>query len=290
MISVPASAQGLIGARAKRLTTLWKITRTDGQILRFTAHDRAIVFEGSTFSPAGAMVASARRREGSGKDANFEARGIISSDKITSEDLRGGKYRDARVDEYLVDWRYPFAGAVSQDVYWIGDASFDGENWHAEIEGPTRWLKTSIGHVFGRNCTHVLGDSGCGVNLAGFTTSGVTVVAMVDGERRRILRANPVDLSGAHVDNHFRDGVVTFSSGANNGLRGEVQAYTQATRQIELQLPMPYDIAVGDTFTIVAGCDRLWSTCVTKFTNGNRFRGFRFMPTADRVMRTHPQS
>ena len=50
---------------------------------------------------------------------------------------------------------------------------------------------------------------------------------------------------------------------------------------IELWQPMHFDIASGDGFAVTAGCDKLFATCVAKFSNGDNFRGFPHIPGND---------
>ncbi len=40
-------------------------------------------------------------------------------------------------------------------------------------------------------------------------------------------------------------------------------------------------IAIGDAFTVTAGCDKRAATCLTKFVNLDNFRGFPHMPGND---------
>jgi uncharacterized phage protein (TIGR02218 family) len=44
-------------------------------------------------------------------------------------------------------------------------------------------------------------------------------------------------------------------------------------------------VAVGDAFQVVAGCDKRFETCRTKFANHLNFRGFPHMPGNDFVVR-----
>jgi hypothetical protein len=60
--------------------------------------------------------------------------------------------------------------------------------------------------------------------------------------------------------------------------RIEVSTYLIAGTSF-LHLPMPYDIQVGDTFTVVPGCrKRRTEDCIVKFNNIVNFRGFRGCP------------
>jgi hypothetical protein len=81
---------------------------------------------------------------------------------------------------------------------------------------------------------------------------------------------------------YFDRGVITFTSGLNNGFSMEVKSYT--TGQITLALPMPYAVAAGDTYSLVAGCDKSLTTCRDRFDNIVNFRGEPYLPGADKLI------
>lgn len=279
------SIRGFLDSRAKRLAVLWAIERTDGVTLRFTNHNGVIEFEGETFTPAAAPDATARRAEAALKESNVDFRGVVDSSLITVGDLRSGLYRDAKVTEIIVDWRYPYNGALARSLFWIEQTVYDSEVWRAELGGPQRFARRKIGAVFTRTCHRELYDSECGVNKAANTVTGVSVLALEDGPKKTVIFADPATIS-AFSDGTFAYGELTFSTGANAGYSEHVKAYRASDRRIELQGPMPFEIAVGDTFEIVQGCDKLATTCDTKFSNLINFGGFLFMPGTDRVITT----
>ncbi len=79
----------------------------------------------------------------------------------------------------------------------------------------------------------------------------------------------------------FDYGKVTFTSGANIGLSMEVKTYVTGT--IVLQLPMPYPIEAGDTYSLVQGCDRSFATCRDRHNNVINFRGEPHLPGQDKL-------
>lgn len=288
MITVAASRVGFLTQRVKRLARAWKIVRTDGQELLFTTGTKTITLDGDEYTPVGGVYASAERREGSLSTHDVEFYGILTSDAIADDDLKARRYDDAQVTEYLFDWKYPFAGPIAGARWWITRIRFDGEKWQAALEGMARFAGPKIGERFTRPCRHKLGSTGCGVSLASYTTTGVTVLGMLDGEKRRRIRATTASLSAGFVDGYFAWGTLTGTSGANNGIVRDIKTYTQATRDIETQLPFPFEIAAGDTFTIVAGCNGLKPTCRDKFSNLVNHGGFEFIPGTDAVLRVRP--
>ena len=92
------------------------------------------------------------------------------------------------------------------------------------------------------------------------------------------------DSSKSQPNGYFSDGTVTFTSGANIGLSMEVRDFTSG--RFGLFLPMPNVIAVGDTYTAVAGCDKLFDSCVNRFNNAVNFRGEPHVPGTDKLLET----
>ena len=81
---------------------------------------------------------------------------------------------------------------------------------------------------------------------------------------------------------YFDRGLITFTSGPNTGLSMEVKSYTVG--QMILVLPMPYTIAVGNTYSLIAGCDKTFPTCRDRFNNVVHFRGEPYLPGLDSIV------
>lgn len=79
----------------------------------------------------------------------------------------------------------------------------------------------------------------------------------------------------------FDYGLFSATSGACAGRSMEVKSYVPG--QWTLVLPMPYALAIGDTYTMVAGCNKVFSTCRAKFDNQKNFRGFPYVPGQDKI-------
>lgn len=289
MLSTTESVKEVFGAVGKRLAVLWHIERTDGQDFYFTNHDIPVPYLGNTYLPAGGADASARRAAHALKESSVEFRGGISSSLITVDDLRAGRYRQAKITETIVDWRYPYQGAIATVVYWVDETNNDGEVWIAECTGPERFTKRKIGETFDRTCERDLYDSLCTVVQASFTVNNVRVLGMEDGNRNLVIFADPATL-GAFSDGYFDYGSLTFTGGANNGISQNVKLYRAFDRRIEMQGPVPFPVETfgidGTEFSISAGCDKLSVTCATKFSNLINYGGFLFIPGTDRILVT----
>ena len=80
---------------------------------------------------------------------------------------------------------------------------------------------------------------------------------------------------------YFDRGIITFTSGLNTGLSKEVKSYVPG--QMTLVLPMPYACAVGNTYSLIAGCDKSFTTCRVKFNNVLNFRGEPWLQGLDKL-------
>ena len=49
-------------------------------------------------------------------------------------------------------------------------------------------------------------------------------------------------------------------------------------------IDMPYDIVIGDTVQLTAGCDKTFTTCNTLFDNKVSFGGYPDIPGPDRAI------
>lgn len=281
---IATDLQGLLDQNVKFFVTCWRIVRTDGVTFRFTDHDSKITFLAETFVPAGGFNASARQAQSGFEIQNLEIMGILTSSVITHDDLRAGLYREAAVTELIFDSRYPWAGVILETRYFITETKFSGEHWEASMEGLTRKLTQKVGDLYNRECRHELGDDICQVDIDALKENGtVTVISTSNADKRSKFESSGLTA----VDAFFASGKLLWTAGLNNGLLGEVKTYDLAgPQEIELFLPMPFDIAVNDTFTVFPGCDKLLTTCDTKFDNLDNFGGFPFIPGTDRMLQT----
>lgn len=261
-----------------RLARIWKLTRDDGRVFLFTDHESAITFESETYIPGlGAEITASQRRTGL-QDANTEVSGALSHESITDTDLRKGLFRNARVEFRIVDYRNPWAGALSFYSFSIVDVRWNGETWLATAVGPTHKLRIPEGINLTRNCRHNLGDSVCRVALEPFTRTG---------EVENIVAANLVfetDVNGPA--DFFRHGVLFWQTGNNAGASSAIRTFANGGFSLEISTLFP--ISIGDEFQAIAGCDKTPETCFNVFGNIANYGGFPSMPGPDIVNNRPP--
>lgn len=255
----------------------WKLTRADGVVFGFTDHDRPLTIDGLTCKPDTGLVASeARRTLGLGLDT-VDVEGALSSLEIDGEDIAAGKYDGAVIETFLVNWKNP-ADFARLRKSTIAKLTYADGHFLAELQSAMRALDKPNGRHIIRNCDAELGDSRCKMPLAGppFTANG-TVSALAPPDAVLVTGLS------AYADNWFSFGRLTWTSGALAGIVELIRSHRKgdSTHRLVFQMEGRPAPQIGDAFSIVAGCDKAFSTCKTKFGNSENFRGFPHLPGND---------
>lgn len=273
---------GLAAHLASGTTTLawcWRLTRRDGTRQGFTDHDRDIVFDGTTFEAAAGFTASEIKDAVGLSVDNLEVESALSSEGLSEQDLAAGLYDDARVEIFRVNWQAPEERVLMRSGS-LGEVRRAGIAFAAEVRGLAHYLQQPKGRLFQFGCDADLGDQRCGINLNSPAYRGTGTIDSVASARRFTAAG-----LGAFADGWFTRGLATFTSGANNGRAVEIKRHTFSDGMVTLELwQEPGEmLAVSDTFTVTAGCDKQLQTCRAKFANVVNFRGFPHMPGNDFV-------
>ena len=280
MVAMDPAEQALHDHLATGTTTVcrcWQISRRDGVVQGFTDHDEDLSFVGAVFRANTGMNAKAFEQTTGLAVNNSEALGALSDVVLSESDITAGRYDNAEVRVWLVNWRDPamryieFAGT-------IGEVVRSGDSFQAELRGLTETLNRAQGRFFQKQCGAILGDSRCRVDLTAPAFMVEATIAGLAGER--ILEFAGL---GAFAAGWFARGRAEVLTGGGQGLAAQIKADRQAggLRQVELWQGFRTGVAVGDRVRLLAGCDKRAATCKAKFANYLNFRGFPHLPSED---------
>lgn len=278
MRTISSSLQTRLNSGTTSLCHVLTITRKDGTILRFTDNDQSITISGNVYTPSNSIKVTAITTTANNGIQSTNCGVIFDAAGITEEDAIRGLYDNASVVFGVADWAFPAYGVMTLltgtiSVFEITDkltGSF-------ECRGLLTRADTRIGDYYSAQCRADLGDAKCGRSLADITGTG-TVTSVDTASKFK------AELDSDYLNGFFSFGVLTWLTGANTGFSIEIinqYAYDVTNDYIFMSLAMPYDVEVGDTFEIVAGCDKRLATCISKFNNAANFRGEPFAPLND---------
>lgn len=260
------------------IAQIWVITRTDNEVFRFTNHSEDIIYSGQTYKSLYTIDPTAINQSSDLAVDNVDFNQLLNDNDIKYDDLRAGLFDLASVQIWLLNYEDHTMGTMPLISGTFGEVRIINEvSASFEFRSLAEKLQQGIGRTYTHECSADFCDSKCGLTLATYTVTG-TLTAVTDNQYF-------VDSSRSEADDYFTYGVLTFTSGLNNGLSMEVKTWTASLKQFQLFSPMPFTVQVGDTYSVWQGCDKKIETCTSTFNNAINFRGFPYIPGMDKVLR-----
>lgn len=254
----------------------WRVIRRDGQSFGFTDHDRPLDIDGNLYAPESGFAQSETRSALGMAVDTVDIEGALSSDLLSPADLAAGLFDGATVETFLVNWRDPAQFALLRRAV-IGRITQADGRFIAELESIAASLDRPNGRYLCRLCDAQLGDARCGVSLAAsrFNGSGVVMAIVAPAT----LQVSGLD---GFTGGWFASGIMNWTSGVLGGRSVTVLDHKRTPEGLLLVLPPTEPIPEpGTGFSIVAGCDKRFATCKSKFSNPVNFRGFPHLPGND---------
>ncbi|MGF9692891.1 DUF2163 domain-containing protein [Rhizobium sp. 0TCS1.26] len=272
MREVPAALAAHLAADATTTCHAWRVTRRDGAVLGFTDHDGDLTVAGTLCHAASGFATTENEAAAGLAAGSGEVAGGFSSAAISEVDLASGRFDGARVELFLVNWEDP-GQHLALAVREIGEVSRAGERFTAELRSIAHRLDQPQGRIYGRRCDASLGDARCGVDLTLFRATG-TVVEMPD--RSHLVVSGLASFASGFFDR----GSLVLADSQEIAIDGHVLSADGRAR-LTLWLPLDRAVQAGETVTTIAGCDKRFATCRSRFANHLNFRGFPHVPGSD---------
>ena len=262
----------------------WWIKRKDGVGFGFTDHDRRLVLGDKNFEPtAGFNARVLQTGQGLNVD-NSEIAGVLSSDKISEDDLASGKFDGAEIWVWFVNWQDVSQSQLQFRGY-LGEITFAGQQFTAELRSLTDRLASPVGRSYLKQCDAQLGNKRCKFDLS--APNFQREAAVKRAETHRLFYFDDLlDLN----DDWFAYGMIEVLDGANEGAVARIYSdrVINGERCIELSEDLYFPAEENMAVRLTAGCDKQATTCRAKFSNIENFQGFPFLPGDDWLM-TYPK-
>ncbi|MBU6206617.1 MAG: DUF2163 domain-containing protein, partial [Alphaproteobacteria bacterium] len=149
------------------LAFLWRLERADGVALGFTSHDRDIALGGLSYKATPGMVPSSIERKDSLSAANVSLAGALTSDAITADDLRAGRWDGAALWLSVCDWSDLTQTPIPLVRGELGTVDVSDTGFKAELRGPSVMFEAPVVEQTTPDCRAALGDKRCRVDMAG---------------------------------------------------------------------------------------------------------------------------
>jgi uncharacterized phage protein (TIGR02218 family) len=260
--------------KVSRFVTCWKIELTDSRVFCFTDADHDISFDkklylsGSYFTPSAIFSSNEL-----GKD-NFMVSGVMDKKFISKDELIAGNFAEAYLEVFLLDLNDDMPKKTILKTGWFGDIKYEKSKFNAEIISLGAKTNNLIGKCYSSSCRAEFADQYCGVKKQEYVFIGaVTGLSQVNSF---------LDKDREEPDDYFTKGILEFTSGKNKGKKYTVSYFIES--RICLDSLFDLNIAIGDQYNIIAGCDKSITSCITKFNNALNFRGEPYIPSRHKLL------
>lgn len=255
------------------LATFWRIHRSDGVTLGFTAHDRDLWFDGVLHRAAPGMIPSAIRRTADLSPDSADVDGALAHDAISPADLAAGRFDGARIGIGIVDWTSLERAILYRGT--IGAISRQDNRFTAELVSAKSALAADPGTYTSPTCRAEFCGPGCALSTQRFTHE--LQVAAID------FTANRVEFSGGPSPALFANGELRWIDGPQAGIA--MQIMVADGTGLALDKALDPALSPGAWARLREGCDRRIATCAGRFGNAANFQGEPFLPGNDLLAR-----
>jgi uncharacterized phage protein (TIGR02218 family) len=275
-------------ADSTSLCRLWRVTRRDGVIFRFTDSARPVTM----------MIAPDVTPQVYRSDVSFTSSAIFTSRSFANlqsvnmtfimdpagfaeTDIRARLYDGANSELFVCDYNFTSYGVINMYAGNFGRITLSDQRVCSVEVVPADAAINGImigDDKYSQTCRNNLGDTRCKVDLDTFKVA-FTVSSAAGG--------SIVAAAFTQANANWNLGFITWLTGPNTGSRSPVQGNDQASTSVFLLAAPFYPIGAGDTGYIYPGCDKLRQTCFTKFNNVKNMDAEPDVPTGAGLMGTN---
>ena len=281
MKTIPAALAAHMAQPSTTLAHGLRITRADGQVFGFTSADRDATISGVVYRASPGLDVSSIVIDAGLSVGNLELSTLDDGTVFSRAEVLAGLWGNAAFVIFRYNWASPADGVDTLMAGTLGEVQLKRSTIVAELRDIRQYLQQPIGSVSTKTCRARFADypapvsdtTRCRLSAASYTFAA-TVTSVASNQQFTA----PALTQAA---DYFAEGIVVWTSGPNASLSQKVKAHA-AGGVLTLSLPMTFAVAVGHTFTVIAGCrKRLAEDCATKFSNVLNFQGEPHAPTVD---------
>lgn len=257
-------------------TTGYSAYTSGGEVRKtfgYTNIDQDIEFQGITYKATEGSVPSDYRNLINMSVSDVEMlTSYVANISVSEVDIHNGKLDFAECESFMVNHQDLTQGKLVLISGYAGEMKMHRGHYVNAVQSLSAKFVTDPIKVVTAECQHDIGDAKCTVDLSTYEVTG-SVTSLTDNDDFN-------DSTRTEADDYFNYGVITWTSGNNVGRQMEVKSYANTGGNIVLLENTIYDIQVGDAYKMTPGCDKIKTTCQTKFDNVINFSGFDFLPGA----------
>jgi len=212
MKTLLSGMQTHIGETVTSLTSIYRLTRRDGEEFYFTDHDASITYDdgdgSAVYLPSNSYERSAIASSASLSVDNLDMVALFSTAQITEQDLRAGLFDYAEIRVSFVNWKdVTTDGNIKMRRGRLGEVmSTNTGTFHAELRGMTQMLIETIVENYAPECRADLGDPQCTIPIRPDILGRTAAVVLGEFYRVVTLASTNITYPGLMLNESFERG------------------------------------------------------------------------------------
>lgn len=207
----------------------------------------------------------------------IDLQGILGVTGISREAIASGVYDNARCYLFATSWANPVEDEEPLTASIFGKATLIDDRFVIEEMVLIDALNQSVGSTYTAGCQKTFGNTtGPLITRCNKALGPLTVTGTLTSVTSRLICR---DSTRAEAADYFAYGLLSFTSGANAGLKAIQVKRHEADGTLELFEAMPYPMVIGDAYSLIPGCRKRLEDCRDKWNNVINFGGFSRIPT-----------
>lgn len=261
---------------------LYKLTLSNGQVIRWSGGDRQFTIGTETFG-IGPLITRTMTKRKVGIDVDsitlnvMDNGGVLLNGRSILRALHEGEFDGAIVEVrrlFLSSWDDLSPGAVDWFFGYVSDVNGDQGKFDVRVKSMLGLLDSPMPKfLYMPSCGNTFGDTACTKTKASFVSPGSCLTGTT---------AKSINLSSgiANVNNagYYDLGVAKVTSGSQLNLTRTIRKHTSGVIQVSPAFPAAP--GSGDTIEVYPSCTKTRTACVA-YANETNFRGFPYIPAPD---------
>lgn len=254
------------------ITTCWRITLSNGELISFTEHDKDITINGIEYK-SDMLISSTAMESRSGlipNNLDIE----LSLPLIDPCKTDGSDYEEASVEVELIDFANTSNIPIQIFCGYITSTTITTSSLKATIQSYSDKLNNTIGEVYSPLCRADFCDFKCKLSEDSFSFI-YSITKIID-------KITFFSEEAIAIENGLLNyGKIKIIEGVNLGMTFDIKENINGI--IIITTPPIQDFSVGSRYKVTMGCDKKFETCINRFNNAINFRGEPNIPGYDEL-------
>ncbi|MDR2777415.1 MAG: DUF2163 domain-containing protein [Rickettsiales bacterium] len=258
------------------LSKCFKITLKNGDTLGFTEGPKDIRLDDLLYRSCCGFEEDRQTSFSDMTSGNCNLIAIIDNVNVDRREVLSGKFDGAAVDIFMVNREHLDYGKITIIGGFVDSIGIEGEKIRFDIVGVLSVLEKTMGDIYSPLCRAEFCDHRCSLDAQNYTFSG-TIASLTSEIEFHTSSESVLEKE----DDYFKYGLVRFIDGPSASSSMEIKQSHEGN--IVLNTSLANGMELGNQFTLVAGCDKKFSSCIEKFQNAINFRGEPNLPRTTKV-------